>query len=327
MIYQRKAAVRAFSGLAGSPLARIAPTTVISSVETSRPIFEAKKKPGPSRKYEYASEAERKRVSRAAIRLQIEKLLNNFGLDSDTLIPAGIKERCNIGANTFGVLLRDEKVQDKILRMILQDLKTEDKLLHGFPEDGLNNNPDSSKIIMRDAPSKHGLAISIGGSKEIDKKQGAQREASRQLSGPNGYNNVGMGDRRKATVTPNSEKLDKLNSIDVETDSSGTELTFAKTIRWPKKWFQEKFKRPYDEIANECALQVARLLCREEHDCLGYSENGHSTDVVYYCALCEERQGAWPTPHHFVTLHRNAVIRLFREAGVLFKKAFFNWEK
>src|SRR5271169_5997850 len=133
------------------------------------PLSVPLKKPGPPRKYEYASEAERKRVARAATRLQIEKLLNNFGLDSDTLIPAGIKERCNIGANTFGVLLRDEKVQDKILRMILQDLKTEDKLLHGFPEDGLNNNPDSSKIIMRDAPSKHGLAISIGGSKEIDK--------------------------------------------------------------------------------------------------------------------------------------------------------------
>jgi hypothetical protein len=327
MSYQRKAAVRAFSGLAGSPLARIAPapTIVVSPVETSRPIFEAKKKPGPSRKYEYTNEAERKRVQRAATRLQIEMLLNNFGLESDTPIPADIKKKCNVGATTYGTLLKDEKVQDRVLKLVLQILKVEDKMLHGFPEDGLNNDPESSKILMRDAPSRHGLAISLGGSTEVDETYGAQTEASRQLSGPNGYANVGAGDRRKAATAGNP---DKLEAVDVKVNENDDELTFIQKIRWPKKWFREKFKRPYNEIANECASQVARLLCIEEQDRLGYSpENGHSAETVYYCRLCEQRQGVWPTPHHFVTCHQNAVIKLFRTAGVLFKKAFFNWEK
>jgi hypothetical protein len=279
------------------------------------------KKAGRPRLYRYTSEAERKRVARAATQLQLETLLNQFDLSLDSPIGDEVKKKYGIDAYTYGELLKLKDVRDKVLNTVLRDMAAETRLIHGAPNDGLNSNPDSPYMFLRDAPKGCGKLVTGGyDSEKISELTGIREQGLEALSGPGGHDLITV-DRRRTKIADNPDDHDPEH---VQTDASGTELKFMSKIRWPKGWFQEKYKKPYPEVADECALQVSRLLSKEVEDKSGYSEEqGHEAGVVYFCALCGKRQGPWVTSGHFLKHHINAVKVLFKKAGVAFRKTHF----
>lgn len=320
-IQRRKPALRAFSGLVGQPYEPEKPVAILAPGPVLVPALTPAKKAGRPRVYQYSSEAERKRVARAATQLQLEKLLNQFDLSLDSPIADEIKKKYAIDAETYGELLKLEGVRDKVLNKVLHDIAAETRLIHGAPNDGLNSNPDSPYMFLRGAPKGCGKLVTGGcDSEKISELTGIREQGLEALSGPGGHDLITV-DRRRTKVADNPDDHD---TEDVRTDADGTELTFTIKMRWPKGWFQEKYKRPYPEVADECALQVSRLLSKEVEDRAGYSEEqGHEAGVVYFCSLCNERQGPWVTSGHFLKRHLSAVKVLFKTAGVAFRKKYF----
>jgi hypothetical protein len=139
----RRPVQRVFRGLAGSALAVVSPITEPQPARRGRP-----------RQYQYATEAERKRVSRAAARQQIEELLAEYGLNPASEIPAELKTKHGIRVATFGELLQSQETRDKLLTEIAADL--------GVVLGTVEHDPDEPFMFMSNASRGKGRLVTGG---------------------------------------------------------------------------------------------------------------------------------------------------------------------
>jgi hypothetical protein len=308
--FHRKPAIRAYTRLAGGFVDRAKPID---------PVAEAPARRGRPRQYHYSSEAERKRVARAAAALQIEEMLAQYGLSPTTPIPASTKEKLGITAETYSDLLKSDEVRKKVFDDLMKELAAEHKLLHGKTRTA---GSEERYMYMADAPKGCGRLVSGGyDSEKISAIYGAKEEALVDLSKPGTDPDPRIDgiDRRRAK----KYDCDEVTYKKVRTDDSGTETTFRDHISWPKSWLTKKYAREYAEIAEETLSRISQLLSRTEEGKLGYSEEGHQAETVHYCSLCDHRLGPWVTVEHFIRDHTDHVRKLFQTAGVRFRKAYF----
>jgi hypothetical protein len=294
------------------------------------------KKRGRPRKYKYTSEAERKRVYRAAAQLESERYLREYHLTPDSPIPDELRQAYSLNVATFGELLKTKDIRDAVFRGLLQDYR---RTVLGIGVPANRAVYPKAPSYMSEAPKGMGKLITGGfGHEKIAKDIGHSQQTFAQLSKPtlehdplavSQFSSMPVTDRQHTQKSSNYEDVEH---VDGQTDSSGTEVTFAKNIRWPASWFQAKFKRPYAEVAQECLKRCAELLSDEIKQEDGYTEEqGHETDgavhhagFVNFCSICKHRLGPWVTPEHFVERHLEYVQLLFARAKVTFRRKFFD---
>jgi hypothetical protein len=178
---QPKSGRRAFTGLAGSPLATInvelqAPATLPITVE-------AKKKRGRPAKYK--TKEEKLAADRARKKAEYDKFLDeiantfkHFELDPKMRIPVSMKEKYGTKADTFMELVRDPELRKKIRKQVTYDLAEIGKVktLTAAAQAG----------YLTDAPRGKGKLVTGGyDSKKIDTIVGIREAESTRFSNPN----------------------------------------------------------------------------------------------------------------------------------------------
>ncbi len=163
----------------------------------SGPEIPVKRGPGRPRKYagETVQERERnrKRDKRSKANLRLVQLLRHFELEVTSQIPPGLKTTYGLEVNTYRELLDSERVQTKVIKEIIRDLKMI----------GVITTPTSGKLsagkFMTDAPSGKGKLIYID---NPDAVHGKRQKREQDLSKPTGnpeHNFVLPGDVERPT--------------------------------------------------------------------------------------------------------------------------------
>jgi hypothetical protein len=297
----------------------------------AQPTPPVKRGPGRPRASEkiYATEAERKRVERAATRAKLVLALDAFNVTVDTEITPELQIKYGTTAKTYGQLLkRDPKTLKKIIKLLQQ-------------ESGVKRSTAGG--VMTSAPQGKGKLVTGGyNTAKIDADQGSRSGQQAMLSAPalqndsellygsdsnSALNNTvvladgsrSTSDRKKSLPVGGSDKQFE-NATIKETD-----FTFMSKVRWPQSWFTGKYKPEYREVADECMRQAVNAFRHTETREPGFEpEVGTVETSAQYCVLCDDKLNSQiSASEHFLKIHLIHVQNFFRQAGVRFNRKYF----
>jgi len=166
------------------------------------PEIPAKRGRGRPRKYSGVTvqqrDAERKRLARSKANLRLVQLLRHFELEVTSQIPPGLKTTYGLEVNTYRELLDSERVQTKVIKEIIRDLK-----MIGAIKTPTSDSESAGKF-MTDAPSRKGKLIYIDNPDAVHgKRQLREQDLSKPTGNPEhnfvlpGHMERPTGDRRR----------------------------------------------------------------------------------------------------------------------------------